>query len=494
MGVTINGTFSTMRDAVSILYAAMPAQIVLLILGLVLCLAGCKLMKWAGALYGVVIGLSLGICVTNILLYWDIVPQDQGAVLNIAAMLIGGIATGLLSFRFPRLGIFLMSGVIGVVIGYVPATFVAEVSQQGFWALLVVFGLVFAATGAVFMRPAYVIATSLSGIAAGFALAGLLQMESGIQALAIGCGMTVVGFVVQLFLLRGGRAKDVPDSTEAEEAPAEQETVAKDSKLEDTCVVPLNDIIDEPHDDIDTISDTVAAHIGMTSTLHLEKFVVSDEPETAEDSTMVIPRTEPQEDEPAEKVDTAEAMADAVQTQEPSVSAPEQVNELAAEQVQQPEDQKTEQLDASRDAAVAAQTAPQEETMQQQMEVNDLPQPENVVKRKKQKKRKARKRKGDMVLPIILIAASLVFAAVGFQYVELMLLLCFLAYIRKHYRSLAFACAILCARREADMIPLILQHEDPWNIVPGVISGVIFLVLTCVALWKASHARRGAEE
>ncbi|MDO4286216.1 MAG: DUF4203 domain-containing protein [Eubacteriales bacterium] len=503
MSFTMDNAFGIVRETISTLYAGMPAQILLLILGLLLCFTGCKLIKWASALYGVIAGLMIGICATNALLYFDVVPQDKGMLLNIAAMLVCGIVLGLLSFRFPRLGIFLVYGAIGGMIGYIPATFVAEISNKGFWGMLIVFGLVFAVTGAVFMRAAYLIVTSAAGVIAGFALAGLLDIGFGFQALGMGCGLTVVGFLVQLFLLHRMDAKtDTADAMEEEHAEEEQameeECPVEDAALENTSAVQMpiaaetseaeSGEMAEP-DDIDTISDTVAARIGMTGVLHTERFQISDEPETAEDSTMVIPKAElsqtPQE-EPAEEASEEPEMERFVSTVEQK-----QMEELLGNFEKQPEEElKTERLDTASDSwtMTAKMVAPEEE---EQTDFLPEQEPEAVGEPEKKKKKK---HSGGVILPIILIVASLVFAAVGFQYVELMLLLCFLGYVRKHYRSLAFACAILCARREADMIPLILQKENPLQIVPGVISGVIFLILTFFALWKSSRARRQAAE
>lgn len=505
---TMNSAFSIVKETVTFLYAGMPAQILLLILGVLLCFAGCKLTKWASALYGVLSGLMLGICVTNALLHFDIVTQDKGMILNIVAMLVCGIVLGLLSFRFPRLGIFLVYGAIGGMIGYVPATFVAELSNKGFWGVLLVFGLVFAVAGATFMRAAYLIVTSASGIMAGLALARLLDIGFGFQALGMGCGLTFVGFLVQLFLLhRMDATADTADAMEEiyveEEQAVEEERPVEDAELENTSVVQLPIDAEEPEtqsgelaepDDIDTISDTVAAHIGMTSVLHTESFAVSDEPETAEDSTMVIPKAELSQTQQAKPVEKASEEPE----MERFVSAVEQkqMEELLGDFEKQPEEElKTEQLDTESDrwTMTAKMTDPEEE---QQTDI--LPEQESDAveepEKKKTKKQKKKKHSGGVILPVILIAASLVFAAVGFQYVELMLMLCFLGYVRKHYRSLAFACAILCARREADMIPLILQKENPLQIIPGVISGIIFLILTFFALWKSSRARRQAAE
>ena len=53
------------------------------------------------------------------------------------------------------------------------------------------------------------------------------------------------------------------------------------------------------------------------------------------------------------------------------------------------------------------------------------------------------KKQSRWVMPVVLVLAALAFALVGIQYVELLLALCFAGYVLRHYRSVAFVCAVL---------------------------------------------------
>ena len=90
------------------------------------------------------------------------------------------------------------------------------------------------------------------------------------------------------------------------------------------------------------------------------------------------------------------------------------------------------------------------------------------------------------LIPVILVLAALAFALVGIQYVELLLALCFAGYVLGYYRSVAFACAVLCVRREADLFILIVHQESWTSVVLSAASCLCFLVLTIAALRRDS--------
>lgn len=104
------------------------------------------------------------------------------------------------------------------------------------------------------------------------------------------------------------------------------------------------------------------------------------------------------------------------------------------------------------------------------------------------------KRPFRWIMPVILVLAALAFALVGIQYVEILLALCFAGYALRHYRSVAFVCAVLCVRRVADLFTLIVRQESWTSVGLSAVSCLCFLVLTIAALRGDSRARHETEE
>lgn len=688
MNFTIDSAFGIAVQTFTSLYAGVPAKILVLVIALLLCFVGCRMTRWASALYGVIAGVALGTCATGLISFEG--SQVHSLMLTVFAMLIGGIVLGAFAFRFHYFGLFIICSFLGVLVSYVPATFVREMSPAGFWGVLLVCGLLFGITGVLFVKPAYLIATSLSGIPAGFALTGLLGSQSVLISTILGCVLAVFGFVVQLYLFHRLET-------------GEEQAAAEDALQDTDPHLPV--ISDEPKeepDDIDKISDRVAEHIGMTGSFKTDSFLLSDAPETVEDSTMLIPKAEENTEEdlkelpdeqaakfawteeekivpqelagkmdavPVEQPDqTAEAEAvedstmmmpkteetaeedtskfawveeeqivlekpekepaeasveeldktteaesadevklwEELEKQEESIPKSEKTKKSKSwfffrrkekKQADQPEvaEQLAETVEASAQLELAdiiltpkeemeaesAADTPQEDEMEavqdlvlalevaiseieqqesqtsdkpvaelaempDQMEVVSEPVPsaeakltealeevtaaaeqnaadaaaerENILQELATERidmadnsmmteeipaeslasmeESTEKHSGGIgvMLSIVLVAAALIFAAVGIQFVEIMLALCFVGYVQKHYRSTAFACATLCVRRAVDIVLLVMQQAGWTPIVLNVVSCIIFLVLTFTALHAFFHKRYAVEK
>ncbi|MDD6610907.1 MAG: DUF4203 domain-containing protein [Clostridiales bacterium] len=609
MSFTINHAIDIALQTFASLYAGASVKVLVLVLALLLCFAGCRLMRWSSALYGVIAGVAVGTCVTSLIPFGQ--SQVNSLILSILAMVIGGIVLGALAFRFRYLGIFLICGFLGVMVAYIPATFVQEVSSMGFWCVLLGCGVLFGITGVLFLKPACLLATGLSGIPAGLTLTGLMGVSMGVGIL-LGCVLTIAGCLVQLYLLR--RMEDAAEL-------ALQHT--------DPNLPVVMEESGEEQDDIDKISSRVAEHIGITGSYQTVDFAVSDEPETVDDRTMMMPDIAEQPEEsskPAEEpvadetqketgameqtaqfawtaeeavnqaaAAPAEASAVDEQTQPPEVSGEtaqfawtkeEPVHETAEEpsadgqlqehgeavsaeqavaepalkpkksrgwfffgrkkkiqaeqqeeqlqdltdQMEEPAEQLEEQLqdlidqteepaEPMEDAEEAAQqleassdqpeaqsaeepmaeeqadgfqtqeTKPEE--ILQELETEPV-EPEHLFQMTEEvlsEQPKQEKKQSRWVMPVVLVLAALAFALMGIQYVELLLALCFAGYVLRHYRSVAFVCAVLCIRRVADLFLLIL-HQESWMLVaPHAVSCICFLVLTIAALRADSRAR-----
>ena len=272
MNFTISHAIDIAIQTFAALYAGTPAKVLVLVLALLLCFGGCRLMRWSSALYGVIAGVALGICATSLIPFGQ--SQVNSLMQSIFAMVIGGVVLGILAFRFRELGIFLVCGCVGVLVAYIPATFIQEFSSVGFWCALLGCGLLFGITGVLFLKPACLLATGFSGIPAGLALTGLLGVSSLGAGILLGCVLTIAGCLVQLYLLRRMEEK------------AELALQHTDPNLPVVAEEPKEEL-----DDIDKISSRVAEHIGITGSYQTVNFPVSDEPETVDDRTMMMPET-----------------------------------------------------------------------------------------------------------------------------------------------------------------------------------------------------------
>ena len=666
MNFTISHAIDIAIQTFAALYAGTPVKVLVLVLALLLCFGGCRLMRWSSALYGVIAGVALGICATSMIPFGQ--SQVNSLMQSIFAMVIGGVVLGILAFRFRELGIFLVCGCVGVLVAYIPATFIQEFSSVGFWCALLGCGLLFGITGVLFLKPACLRATGFSGIPAGLALTGLLGVSSLGAGILLGCVLTIAGCLMQLYLLRRMEEK------------AELALQHTDPNLPVVAEKPKEEL-----DDIDKISSRVAEHIGITGSYQTVDFPVSDGPENVDDRTMMMPemaeqpeagepeaveteaepaaeglnetaafpRTEEQPiQKPAEPEEAlvvekeqnadvpketaqfawtaeetvnesvaqpAEASAEAAPLQQTEEAVPEEEQEPVpkpkksrgwfffgkrkkqqeellemqldpieesdgqsevvshsleewAEQFAQPQDQTddnkneafaamvsameteissqadlsaAEQKKAQPDAegtvtmaevleqfaSVAAEEtdkAAEDDAMVWDMEPsvaaepvldigakladaeaqdashmeqegqNDTPQalplaeePEPLFRSSQEgdwwgQKPAQKKPPFPWLIPVILVLAALAFALVGIQYVELLLALCFAGYVLGYYRSVAFACAVLCVRREADLFILIVHQESWTSVVLSAASCLCFLVLTIAALRRDS--------
>lgn len=476
MSVSIGHAIDIAIQTFAALYAGTSVKSLVLVLSLLLCFGGCRLMRWSSALYGVVGGVALGICVTGLI---PVGPSlVNGLIQNVLAVVIGGIVVGILAFRFKELGIFLICACIGAVVAYVPATFIQQLSSIGFWFVIVVCAMLFGITGVLFLKPAYLLVTGLSGIPAGFALTGLLGVSSIGIGFLLGCGLTIAGCVVQWFLLRR-----MEERTEL----ALQHTVAN---------LP---IVSEEEDDIDRISSRIAEHIGMTDSYQTTDFLSSDEPETVDDRTMMIPEMEktvmPQSDgmtavkksqeqkEVLNKTPQQPAADENAATMSEVLGRFASVTpEDASETEQQPPaiEAGTELDGADKSSEWSSQTAdsveetPQEAASEQCVETMETASYKHKPIEIKQMSR--------WIIPTFLIAAALFFVQTGMAYIEILLTLCFVGYVLRHYRSVAFVCAVLCVRRAVDVFDLFVQQAHWISVALSAVSCLCFLILTIAAL------------
>lgn len=507
MNVSINSAFEIALQTAASLYEGTLAKLLLLLVLGVLCFAGCWIVRWVSALYGAVTGVCLGICLTGLL--GSLGVANGGLAWSSAAMLVLGIVLGIIAYRVTHLGVFLACGMLGALIGYVPGAFVEQVVDGGLMLVLLACFVLFGVTGVLFRVPAYLIATSLLGIPAGIVLAQLLSIASVPVQIGLGVVLTIAGFAAQTL---------IPHCMQERLRRAEE-------AMQDTD--PHMQIAEEPEqpDTIDTISDTVAQHIGFSDSIR-PPFLFAEkqeqevqEPEQAEDCTMAIPKPELSEkpDEP-EEVDTSTMFlpkADIIQQEQPEPDEqPDQKKSLFAdmfdmfqEEADEPEEYEPEPVLAEQRPAQPAEKFSLEQLlMDDEGTVNPVKQaepqeqPDEQPEPPKQKpeltpeqEEQRKQRVLTAIFAVVIVAASLVFAAFGVQHVEVLLALCFCMYLGMRYRLAAFGFAVLAVRRLYDAIVLLMQGGHLLEALTDGCICVIFITLTLHMLRTYANSKNQAD-
>ena len=167
------------------------ALIISLIIGLIVCFFGLKLLSVFVALVGFCFGGVLGGAAA---LQFNV----GGLVLGVI-MLIAGVVFALLFCKLYKVGVFLWAFFLGggaAAVLLKPETLV-------FMIICLVIGIVFAVLSVIFVEPIVIIGTSVNGgLTAGAAIAGLLGMSQNILiSLGSGALLAVLGILVQ-FMMR----------------------------------------------------------------------------------------------------------------------------------------------------------------------------------------------------------------------------------------------------------------------------------------------------
>jgi len=501
MNVSINSAFGIALQTAATLYEGVLAKLLLLLVMVVLCFAGYRLLHWASALYGALAGVCLGVGLTGVL--GSLGVTNSGLALSSAAMLVLGIVLGAVAYRETRLGIFLACGTIGALVGYVPGAFAGEMFKGGFVFVLLVCFVLFGVTGVLFHAPAYVIATSLSGIPAGIVLLQLLGMTSVPVQLLLGIVLTIAGLVVQILLPRRAAEK----LRQAEEA------------MQDTDPhLPTRQEPEEP-DTIDTISDTVAQHIDLSAPAAPPIFFSEqqEEPEETKQEEQAEAPQQAQEPDAPEQVDSSTMVLPQSET-EPEPVQPVKQDEkksifdliLNKEEAEEEQLERSESADEPTAAPVLAEDRPAPPAEKFSLEelldacdedTNAIKQAEERKKAKKEKpeltpeQKEQRKQKAlTVVFAVVIAAASIVFAALGVQHVEVLLALCFCMYLAERYRLAAFGFAVLAVRRLYDAIVFFVQGGQLFEAMTDAVIGATFIILTLHMLRTYTNYKNRAED
>ncbi len=280
MELTLNSAMEIAVQTLVGLYAAMPMKVVMLALALLCCLAGYRLLRLVSACIGVFAGVMLGVCVTS--LFSASLDGILGLGLTVLAMVVLGGAGGVLFFYRRACGVFVLCAGIGAAVVYLPALFAPAAAQA---AIVAAGALLFGVTGVLLVRPAGILTTALLGLFAAYALFDLLGQAQGAGTAVLGVLLVVAGCAVQALPRRKtGKsgaadavdAMDMADAVAAErrdggDAHLRAEVPEADGVSEDTHGFDPVQLPEEEPDEIDSISEVVAAHIGLTEPLTPEQ-------------------------------------------------------------------------------------------------------------------------------------------------------------------------------------------------------------------------------
>ena len=328
MDLTLNSAIGIAGQTLAALYAAIPVKIVLLLLSLLFCFAGYRVLRAVSAMNGVALGVVLGICVTS--LFSASINDALGMILTVLAMVVLGIVLGIVFFCWYPLGVFTACACVGAAVVYLPGLFIAQHAQAVFWLVLAGGAILFGVTGVLFLHPAGILATGLFGFSAAFVLTDMLLGRQGLSTLVIGLVLTIAGCAVQALTNRSADALPLGEGNRRRTVAAEKkhsgdahlrEPVPEEDEVsDDTHELDISELPQEEPDEIDSISKTVAAHIGLTRLLtpqqargteplcpeteQMREPSDSDAPKTEEDNTLVLSLADvlgTQEDVPLEQ-------------------------------------------------------------------------------------------------------------------------------------------------------------------------------------------------
>lgn len=275
MDLTLNNVIEIAGQTWATFYHAMPVKMILLLIALLFCFAGYRLMRAVSALSGITLGVIAGICLTSMFG----VPMDglNGLIFTVLVMVVLGLAFGFGFFYWYPLGVFTLCACIGAAVVYLAGLFAGQYAPIAFWLVLMGGAALFGVTGVLFLRPAGIFVTGLFGIGAAVVLVDLFVGQQGMNTLVVGLALTIAGCTVQALTSRGANAFPfggkyrgrtvIAESRHGGDAYLRVPAFEEDEVDDNTHVLDTSQLPQEEPDEIDSISETVAAHIESTEPL-----------------------------------------------------------------------------------------------------------------------------------------------------------------------------------------------------------------------------------
>lgn len=159
---------------------------VTLVIGVLNCFLGYRLLRAWIALAGFYLGV--------LLFYTLVTYYTENTLIQIGAVLGGGLLLGMASFYIYRLGVFLLCTNIGTVV-----MSIALQPKDSLWFMLCLgIGILIGLLGMAFVKPMVIASTALGGgFSTAAAAAALLEREPDMKILIFGAVLTLAGVVIQ---------------------------------------------------------------------------------------------------------------------------------------------------------------------------------------------------------------------------------------------------------------------------------------------------------
>lgn len=227
---------------------SMAALIVTVVVGLLICLFGLKLMRLLAAIVGFMLGAAGGVAAA--------VALGLTGTAFLIAVLAGAVIIGLLSIFLRRLGIFLLV----LCYGFGVCAAVISPSSMIMYIICIGIAVVLAVLSVLYIEPIVVVATGISGgLCAGMAAATLAGIDKNILAgYGISIVLAVVGIVVQFMM----HSKKIGKKEEVYSKKIKEE-VSRESEVEKARMILEEDeddeiiVEDDSDDDIKIIEEDI---------------------------------------------------------------------------------------------------------------------------------------------------------------------------------------------------------------------------------------------
>lgn len=160
---------------------------VTLVIGVLTCFLGYRLLKAWISLAGFYMGVLL--CYALVSIY------TQDPLIQICTVLAGGLLLGIASVQIYRLGVFLLC----TDIASVAASWILQPQDILRFMLCLGIGILVGLLGVAFVRPVVIFNTAMGGgLSAASSAAVLLKKEVDMKILLLGAGLAVAGIIIQI--------------------------------------------------------------------------------------------------------------------------------------------------------------------------------------------------------------------------------------------------------------------------------------------------------
>lgn len=164
---------------------------VTLVIGILNCFLGYRLLRAWISLAGFYMG---------VLLFYTLASYyTQDGLLQIIAILAGGLFLGIVSVHIYRLGVFLLCTNIGTV----TASIILQPRSPLRFMICLVIGILIGLLGMAFIKPMVILNTALAGgFSTAVSAAALLEKDTDTKILILGTILTVAGMIIQAVISR----------------------------------------------------------------------------------------------------------------------------------------------------------------------------------------------------------------------------------------------------------------------------------------------------